>query len=161
MNQEQLKQILNYDPDTGIFTWKVANGRRVKIGEIAGRTTNTGHRQIGINNKQYLQHRLAWLYVYGTMPSKNIDHINGIRNDNRIANLREATHLENHQNRSKTIKNSTGYLGVVLTRGRYIAQITVDKKHIYLGIYDTKEEAYDAYLKAKSELHTFNPIPRK
>ena len=90
LTQEYLKSILDYDLDTGIFTWKINKAKRTKIGDIAGWSYN-GYREIEINDKKYKAHRLAWLYVYGEMPNKLIDHIDGNRSNNKISNLREAT----------------------------------------------------------------------
>jgi hypothetical protein len=154
MNQQELKSLLNYDPITGEFTWH--NGKRA--GSVS---KQIGYRRIGINNKHYYEHRLAWLYTYGYLPINHIDHINGIRDDNRIQNLREATYGENHQNRVKSKANSSGYMGVTSVRNKWQAQIRINKKYVYLGVFNTPEEASQAYLKAKQQYHTFNPTPRK
>jgi hypothetical protein len=96
---EELKQRLNYDPDTGIFTWKTAFSNRIKVGQEAGHMKNNGYRSVNFRGKNYLTHRLAWFYYYGKMPEKDLDHINRNRMDNRITNLREASHKENNYNR--------------------------------------------------------------
>ena len=91
ITQEELKELLDYNPETGLFTWNVYNN--IKNKTTAG-TFNDGYIQIKIKQKIYQAHRLAWLYVYGEWPKGQIDHINGIRDDNRIENLRDVTNRE-------------------------------------------------------------------
>ena len=96
---DYLKQLLNYDPLTGIFTWVVSRNRRVKIGQIAGYLNSPIlHRRIEIDGKSYGAHRLAWLYVYGYFPCGVVDHIDGNPSNNKITNLRECTQGENSRN---------------------------------------------------------------
>jgi hypothetical protein len=166
ITQNELKQMLDYDPITGQFTWAVPNegATSVKIGKIAGHTNKiSGYHQICVNGKLYQSHRLAWLYVYGSFPSKNIDHINGVRDDNRIDNLREANYIENGQNRSINKNNTSGFIGVSYHKKqcKWTSRITFNYKIMNLGYFDTAEEAHQAYVKAKSELHTFNPTIRE
>lgn len=104
ITQSELKYKLHYNENTGIFT-------RIKTGEIAGFIRN-GYIIIGINQKEYRAHRLAWLYVYGYMPNKFIDHINLNKSDNRICNLRQATKSQNAMNVKLSSKNKSGYKGV-------------------------------------------------
>jgi hypothetical protein len=162
VTQDELKQILFYCAITGHFTWLVSTARRIKIGDRAGTPNEKGYIIIQINGKLYRAHRLAWLYVHGYLPTKQIDHKNGIKDDNRIDNLREATNSENHQNKGKRKDNTSGFTGVTFHKptGKWLAQIGIGGKKHFLGLFNTREEARDAYLKAKSELHTFNPIPR-
>jgi hypothetical protein len=132
-------------------------------GDIAGSISKTtGYRQIQINKKCYKEHRLAWLYVHGTLPTNHIDHINGNKHDNRIDNLREATHSENHQNRCTQHNNTSGFTGVVWHKreNKWQSRISIDGVRVQLGYFNTPYEAHLAYLKAKAELHTFNPTPR-
>ena len=155
ITQEELKAIIQYDPNTGDFTWLVSPARNVKAGALAG-TYDDGYKRIGISGKYYRTHRLAWLYVHGKWPENQIDHINGIRDDNRICNLRDVSHGENQQNRKAAQKNSkTGFLGVMFFNGKYKATVAIpnSKKDKYLGVYGTPEEAHEVYLKAKRELH--------
>lgn len=144
---EKLKELLNYNEGTGIFTWKKHKG--VKYGTIAGTIRPDGYIQIGLLRKHYLAHRLAWFYVYGSWPIEEIDHINRVKNDNRIINLREATRLDNNIN--SNMPNETGYKGVRKTGKRFQSQINISSKQIYLGIFDTAEEAHQAYLAAAVE----------
>jgi hypothetical protein len=163
MNQDELKQILNYDPTKDEFTWLVTTNRRIKIGDRAGSINKTtGYRQIRINGKLYQEHRLVWLWHHGYLPTEQIDHKNGDGSDNRISNLREATNAENSQNKGKRKNNTSGFTGVTLHKptGKWKAYITKDGKRYHLGLFDAREEACDAYLKSKSELHTFNPTQR-
>jgi hypothetical protein len=161
MTQEELNNILDYNPTKDEFTW-LKNFHVSKIGTRAGSVDSKGYRRIKINGKLYKEHRLVWLWYNGYLPTKDIDHKNGIRDDNRIDNLREATNAENAQNLGKYKTNTSGYTGVSFDEktGKWRASIKKNGKSISLGYYDTPEEARDAYLKAKSELHTFNPTQR-
>lgn len=118
-----------------------------------------GHVQIRVDGRLYLAHRLAWLYVYGFIPNGDIDHINGNRSDNALSNIRIGTHAQNMQNRRTPSHGSkTGFLGVSPTGRRYQARIGNGPYELYLGSFDTAEEAHAAYLKAKRELHEFCTI---
>jgi hypothetical protein len=159
INQSSLKEVLNYDPLTGIFTWKVSGSGR-RIGKIAG-GIDDGYNKIKVNNKLYKGHRLAWLYVYGTWPMADIDHINGQRADNRIANLRDVSRTHNCQNQYLPHKeSSSGVLGVTWHKrmGRFQAGITVDGKRLHLGTFKDSGEAHNAYLKAKQQYHPLAQI---
>ena len=154
LSAEALRSILTYDPETGIFTRKLSHPRAPqRIGEIAGGIVGNGYRWIAINKKQYSAHRLAWLYVYGEFPAGGLDHKNGDRDDNRIANLREATCSQNLANR-KT-RSISGLKGVSREHrtGKWVAQITKDRKPKHLGTFSTPEAAHAAYCKAALELH--------
>lgn len=147
LSQDRLKELLEYDANTGDFTWIKITSRRVKVGDKACKKDNHGYFYISIDKKTYGAHRLAWLYVHGKMPSKNIDHINGIRNDNRICNLREATQQENLYNIGLAKHNSSGYKGVHFHKGtgkwRAVASVNNYPKHI--GLFKTALEASLAY----------------
>jgi HNH endonuclease len=145
-----IRQVLEYDPDTGIFTWKVRVSTHVHAGDVAGYTDpKRGYVQIGLGGCVYLAHRLAWLYMTGESPSLEIDHRNGVRHDNRWANLRLATSAQNKQNR-RMARGATPF------RGRWKAQIGLGNKVTkHLGMFDTEEEAHQAYLAAKAEMHPF------
>lgn len=147
ITQEYLKSILEYNIDTGDFTWKVKKSFRTIIGSIAGTLHHSGYRNILINRKSYISHRLAFLYVYGNFPILEIDHINGIKDDNRLENLRECTRQQNSFNKAKPIRNSSGYKGVSWHKSanKYIAQYTLHGKSNYIGLYNTAEEASKAY----------------
>jgi hypothetical protein len=116
---------------------------------------NNGYVCIRIDNILYTAHRLAWLYVHGNWPAHQLDHINKNRSDNRLCNLREATNAENAQNRKRS-DNKTGYTGVNQENNKWKAEIKLNYKTIRLGLFETPEEAYSAYLSAKHGLHPFS-----
>jgi hypothetical protein len=161
MNAEQLRELLDYDPNTGVFVWRVSRSR-TSAGSVAGSKNTHGYWQIRACGKLYYAHRLAWLYMYGTWPKDQIDHIDGNRVNNRIENLREATNTENQQNRGLSPSNISGFTGVHWANRecKWRAQIRHQRKLHHLGFFDTPEEAHTAYIKAKAEIHTFQPTLR-
>ncbi len=151
---ERLKELLNYDPDTGVFTWRVWRGGRAEIGSKAGSIGATGYVYICVDQKSVVAQRLAWAMVHGELPTKHVDHINGDRADNRISNLRLAVRSQNNAN-SRLRKDSTsGFKGVSFSKkmNKWYGQIRVNGKLIYLGSYRTPEEAHVAYV-AAAEKH--------
>ena len=146
LTAEYLRSILHYDPETGIFTWKVRTSNRVKVGDVAGSPDDLGYLLISIQNRNYKAHRLAWLYVYGEWPKDQIDHINRDRADNRIENLREVTNKQNQQNTSKSSRNTSGHTGVRWHKqnSRWQARIMHNQKEIYLGCFTDIEDAVAA-----------------
>lgn len=161
ITQEQLCDLLDYNDMTGDFTWKKSPSRNVKKNSVAGSVTKTGYMAIKVLGNSYLAHRLAWLYVYGKWPKENIDHVDTNRTNNAIANLREATAIENGQNRQRhQVNNATGLLGVFRLKDRknWRAQIKVNRKQIYLGVFETAQEAHQAYLTAKRNMHPFGML---
>jgi hypothetical protein len=161
LTQDRLRELLSYDPYTGLFI-RLRSIRRHKAGEIAGAAHGCGYVVIWIDQYRYLAHRLAWFYVYGKWPNKELDHRNGSRADNRIANLREATNPENSQNRSIRSDSTSGYPGVTWqkSRGKWQAKIGFAGTRRHLGLYDTPELAFDAYRRAKAQFHEFNKEQR-
>ena len=158
LTAELVRELLHYDPDTGRFAWRLGRFGTRGAGGRAGYTEPRGYRQIRVAGRLYLEHRLVWLYVNGTWPSNQIDHVNGIKGDNRIANLREATASENQGNQRKARSNSTtGFLGVCWDKPnkKFRAQIMFSGKQKYIGMFSTAEQAHQAYLVAKRELHPF------
>ena len=151
---EELRHIMSYDTDSGIFTWTNPTSNRVKAGSQALCKDAYGYVVIRLKGRLYKAHRLAWFYVYGHMPTEDIDHINGIRDDNRIANLRVATSQENNRNKKIQKNNTTGFIGVSYKPdvGKYRATITVNKTTIHIGYYSTPEEASKAYQIKAAEL---------
>lgn len=152
---EELKSILDYDPSTGVFTYKVRRGTRKFPGDEAGSLTLLGYVSIKINRKPYFAHRLAWLYQTGQWPKNQIDHKNRLKTDNRFENLRDVTPAVNQQNHTRAqTGNPTGLRGVTRINSGFKASIKpVGSKQIYLGVYRTPQEAHGAYLLAKSTLH--------
>lgn len=150
----QVAEVLAYNPLTGILTYARASNRR-KVGQIAGRVDTKGYYRVRLFGREFKAHRLAWLLTYGVWPSAEIDHINGIPGDNRLANLRAVSTSENGQNRKKAMRNNkTGLLGVSdIGGGRYVAQIKIGGVQHYIGCYRTPEEAHAAYLGTKAVLH--------
>ena len=144
LTQEYLKSILDYDRDTGIFTWKVAKAENTVIGSAAGNRCNE-YIVIGIDYRQYTAQRLAWLYEYGEMP-QYIDHINHDGIDNRIDNLRNVSHQENMKNKLQYGNNSSGVTGVSWcnTYNRWKSRISIDGKRISLGTFTEFHEAVNA-----------------
>jgi hypothetical protein len=155
MTAHELRELLEYDSETGVFTRKKKR-KRWGVGEVAGCTSN-GYTTIGLNYAVYQAHRLAWLYWYGAWPNGPIDHINGDRKDNRIKNLRLATPAINSQNQRRPRSgNTAGELGVTSHKQGphgFRAKIHYKGRTLHLGLYDTAEEAHDVYVKVKRALH--------
>lgn len=150
---ERLKEVLNYNPETGLFIRLMSTARCIKIGEVAGTKCN-GYSVIMVDNINYPAHRLAWFYMTGKWPIDIIDHKNGIRYDNKFSNLREATPKINAENKkSARIDNSSGVLGVEKIRSKFRAHIVTDGKKKHIGMFDTAELAHIAYVDAKRKLH--------
>ena len=148
-----MKELLHYDPETGVFVWREWRGGTAFAGTEAGRLAR-GYVGISVDKRRYPAHRLAWLYVTGEWPPQEIDHINGHRADNRWSNLRLADRSVNNQNRRAAHCHSkTGVLGVTMEAGRYRAAITVGGKTRHIGSYSSADLAHAAYLSAKRELH--------
>ena len=152
---EELRAMLDYDPETGVFTWKVKVRAHTVVGKEAGTPHSEGYRHIKIKGVPYFAHRLAWYYAYGVEPKEQIDHINGIKTDNRIGNLREASNQQNNRNVGKRKNNKTGYKGVCWNKEKkkFRASCSVNGKTLYLGYYDTSEEAHASYVAFAREHH--------
>lgn len=152
LTQKRLKYLVNYDPNTGAFLSRI---QRSTCKSVLGCKAVRGkmvYLRIVIDRKHYYAHRLAWFYVYGEMP-KLLDHVNGDGCDNRIKNLREASHSDNHANTAWNNDNKTGFKGVSVAKsGRYYASIHKDGKSLNLGHYTTPEEAHAAYRDAAHRL---------
>jgi hypothetical protein len=152
ITQSELKELLHYDPDTGIFTWiNPSKGRKGNPQKIR----KDGYCYICIKYKKYLAHRLAWLYVYGKFPEVFIDHINMDKSNNRIENLRLVTYSGNSINKKLQKNNTSGYKGVTYNKKskRYMAKIKIQQKEIYLGLFESIENAALAYKKAALKYH--------
>ncbi len=148
---EEFKKRVSYDPETGRITRLQANGQS----KIAGSINYKGYRVVALKRKTYKAHRVAWLFVHGEWPREQIDHINGVRDDNRIANLREASHWLNAQNIRKPHRDSaSGLLGVgVALNGRWVAKVVHRGETAFCKSFTDKHEAHAAYLVAKRAAH--------
>jgi hypothetical protein len=155
ITQERLRELVRYCPETGIFHWVNSLSTKMYKNSVAGsKSKKDGYVRIKINHKSYLAHRLAWLYFYGNFPEKLIDHIDGVRNNNSIKNLRDATPAINAQNlKMVSQKTNSSYLGVSRIGNKFQAQIRIDKKLKYLGMFETAIQAHEAYLCEKRIHH--------
>lgn len=152
LTQSRLREMLEYVPETGKFVRaRDVVGR--KAGSEAGSLDTTGYIRIGVANRVHLAHRLAFLYMTGEWPEEHVDHINGVRTDNRWVNLRPASKSVNMQNRRAKSGNAAGLLGVSRNGGRWSARIHTSSGPKHLGTYSTPEEAHQVYLDAKRVLH--------
>ena len=155
LTAEQLKTTLDYDAESGVFTWKIRPSKAVKAGDAAGCVEKRlGYITIGIAGRIYKAHRLAWLYTHGEWPKGLIDHINGNKADNRICNLRDVFADGNSQNvRKPNARNKSGFMGVIWFQNKWRASMSVNGKSKWLGDYSTPEEAHQVYLEAKRKYH--------
>lgn len=151
---DDLREILDYDPLSGGFTWRVSVGG-VMRGSRAGCHDGQGYIHIAIRRRKYKAHRLAWLHVHGGWPPYQIDHINGHRDDNRLSNLRLATGSQNNWNAKRRRDNTSGVKGVSwdARSGNWQAQIMINGKGKHLGFFSTKEQAASARLFAERKFH--------
>jgi hypothetical protein len=156
LTADRLKEVVSYDPETGIFTWREGTPINLALrGAVAGGPQTThGYWRIGVDGRRYPAHRLAWLYVTGNWPQYGIDHIDGNRLNNKFSNLRDATAKTNNQNQRKPRSdNTTGFLGVSAYKDKFFAYIKIGRKVKNLGVFRTAEEAHTAYVAAKREHH--------
>lgn len=153
--QARLKELFAYNPTTGVMIRKVATNNRVKTGEPLTRKDSNGYIQVSVDNHLYALHQLIWVWVYGTYPDGQIDHINRVRDDNRLCNLRIVTQAQNMLNKSTYINNWTGAPGVMwyARSSKWVARIGVGGKRKHLGYFDSIDAAKAAYLKAKEAHH--------
>lgn len=152
------KRRFSYDRETGKLTRRAVTSGRV-VGSTVGSLRGDGYIVVHVNNVKYLAHRLIWFMENGEWPTQEIDHINGVKNDNRIANLREATRSLNCQNVKGARGDSrSGVKGVRRNYNKWEAYIRVAGTRYYLGLYQTKEQARQAYLAAKNKLHTAHEV---
>ena len=155
INQKELKEILDYNSESGIFLWKnIVKPARKKVGDIAGGLC-LGYVVIGINGKIYRAHRLAWLYIYGAWPNDQIDHINGVKNDNRLCNLRECNQSENNYNRKMPKNNTSGVKGVVFNKPRkkWQVQLKINKQIKWFGLFEDFDLAALVADEARAKYH--------
>lgn len=146
IDQEGLKKIIHYDPETGNFSW-LAYGKGKRESLAAGCLSPIGYVHIGINRKLYLAHRLAFLWMDGSIPDEQVDHINGVRNDNRWSNLRRASQSENARNTKLHSTNSSGAIGVSWDGRRSAWRVRIGVQ--WIGYYRKFEDAVDARKEAE------------
>jgi hypothetical protein len=158
LTAERLREMLHYDPETGVFTSKSHRTSNATAGKVAGWVRPNGYRQISVDGFRYRAHRLAWVYMTGGWPQDDVDHINRFRDDNRWVNLRAATRGENLQNASLSHRNVSGCKGVTphpKSAGRWVVHIRVNNKHMYLGSFGDLGAAIAVRKAAETRLHPF------
>jgi hypothetical protein len=155
LTQEYLQSILDYNKETGDFTWKVAKGRNSRVGKIAGSSHNGGYKTIRIDKKLYLEHRLAWLYVYGEFPKQDIDHKNGVRTDNRLDNLRACTRSQNLCNKINKVNSKSKISNVHWNKqnNKWIVNIYYQGKQKRIGTFEDIELAELVAIEARLTYH--------
>lgn len=153
LTHSRLREMVDYDPETGVFTWREQIAKCIRIGNVCGRINAKGYRQIQISGRLYQAHRLVWLWMTGGWPPTSLDHRNGQKDDNRFANLRLATSSQNGANRRLPQHNTSGYRGVTkhTQTGKWQSQIGVAGRSIHLGLYADAVDAARAYNKAAAE----------
>jgi hypothetical protein len=156
ITQEQLKKILHYDPETGIFRWRYSVAKRVKPWDVAGSKNSQGYILFKLNNQGFKAHRLAWLYMTGVWPKDNIDHKDMDKSNNSWGNLREATSKQNQENIPLRKNNSSGFRGVSWygPLQKWAAYIRHNKKKVHFGYFKTAEEAAQVAAAKRAELFT-------
>lgn len=155
LTHQRAKEMFSYNPITGLFTRLIGgSGCGNRVGSIAGSKNGHGYIHIQINKKFFKAHRLAWFYMTGEWPKDQIDHKDGVRDNNAWGNLREADNRLNHENlRKANSTNKLGVMGVYKQHRKFVARIKSNGKKIHLGMFDTAEAAHAAYLSAKRKIH--------
>jgi hypothetical protein len=154
MDIDALRDVIGYEPETGLLFW-AKDRRKVKAGAQAGSLSHYGYIDVRVFKKLLKAHRIAWALTHGQWPDAQIDHINGVRTDNRLCNLRLASNAENRRNSGKQKANTSGFKGVTWSKSarKWMAQITKDGKNNYLGLFSDPTVAHAAYAKAAHSLH--------
>ena len=156
ITQAELKEILHYDPETGIFRWRYSVARKVKPWDVAGTTTFAKYCHIKINGKNCKAHRVAWLYMTCEWPVEQIDHKDGVKSNNSWKNLRLATNKQNMENQSLRKNNTSGCGGVTWRPDakKWRARIGHGYNRIHVGYFETFEQASSAIVAKKAEIYT-------
>ena len=149
ITQTRLKELMHYDPLTGVFVWLGGHGNR-EAGTVAGTRTDAGYTDVQLDGCKYKAHRLAFLYMYGAVPEE-VDHINHVKDDNRWANLRPVDRTTNAQNLTQRADNTTGVTGVIWREDckKWAARIGVDGRRVHLGCFGALSDAVSARLVAE------------
>jgi hypothetical protein len=154
---DRLREVLSYEPRTGVFRWRIRLSRRNHVGDVAGTIATDGRRIIQIDSWHYKASRLAWFYHYGRWPESEVDHRDLDKSNDRIKNLREASSSQNAANVGRLSSNRSGFKGVSVRSPKYPdrfkAQIRKDGKRYFLGYFDTAIKAHEAYAVAARKLH--------
>lgn len=153
---ERLREILHYEPETGVFTWREKISVKVVIGRRAGSINAAGYRVIGIGGRIYYAHRLAFLYMTGEWPPAHVDHKRDAKDDNRWSEIRAASAQQNALNMRLPSHNTSGFKGVSWHRaaGKWSAGITINGTRRHLGLFESRDEARAAYMRAASNIHS-------
>jgi len=157
LTQEYVRELFDYDPETGVLTWKQSLNNRAPVGSYAGSIGADGYLGVGISKKRYRYHRIIWLWVHGYVPENQIDHINQDKADNRLSNLREVSQVCNMRNTGNAKNNTSGVKGVTWwkKRKKWGASLMVNGKTRHLGIYDSFDDAVCARLAGEQCLDWF------
>lgn len=159
LTAERARELLSYDPQSGLLTWRISRGNCFKAGDVAGPpgSMRQGYLRVYLDGRSYSVHRVIWLYVHRVHPSGEIDHIDGDRLNNKISNLRDVTRTKNQENLKHAHKdNSTGHLGVSYNKKnqKFTAHITILGRQNYLGSFQSAGDAHEAYLSKKRKHHS-------
>lgn len=150
---EIVKDLLAYNPDTGLLTWKMSRRGTVKAGGIAGTVNDDGYIRVKVKQKFYPSHRIAWFIYHGQQPEGQLDHIDNDKTNNRISNLRLATPIQNNQNIGKTSSCTSGVKNVTWQKGAWQVVIKVNGKPMYFGRFQNLFEARERAIEVRKRYH--------
>lgn len=152
---DRLRELTHYDPETGAFTWRKSKGAAMAGSPVGGKHRVKGYGEACIDGMYFQTHRLVWFYANGRWPIGQIDHINGQRDDNRLHNLRDVSQSENQQNRthSNRGKKYSDLIGAYWSTNGWFSTILIAGKQVYLGRFETDQQAHEAYIRAKRTHH--------
>ncbi len=151
LTAEYVRKVLDYNPETGVFLWRVTTSNKSLKGNRAGSEGSTGYRRMMLNGRSYKEHLIAWLYVTGEWPKDKIDHRDRVRDNNKWENLRQANNSQNRVN--SLVRPSITLQGVHPQKDHFKAQIKEGGKTVYLGLFPTAEEAHEVFKVRHAKLH--------